>query len=225
MNIDINVLLENLKLDKSPRTEKSLDQLNSLLKARYNSGEKDFSIATIGRISKANNGIGTVSIRNKTGVHFRLLIEAWATKANTTLKKPHVTQSRVLNIPTDLQLLTRLDDPALRAVFGQIIAEKNKLKVENNILKKNAEVIVDVRPKQIMRSNSENQSIEVLPALNDIFLPSEIEALKDAIDKKKMEFRGLTPSESGAVKDENGRILFKTGFIFAIRKILMHISA
>lgn len=136
MNIDINVLLENLKLDKSPRTEKSLDQLNSLLKARYNSGEKDFSIATIGRISKANNGVGTVSIRNKTGVHFRLLIEAWATKANTTLKKPHVTQSRVLNIPTDLQLLTRLDDPALRAVFGQIIAEKNKLKVENNILKK-----------------------------------------------------------------------------------------
>lgn len=82
-----------------------------------------------------------------------------------------------------------------------------------------------MRPKQIMRSNSENQSIEVLPALNDIFLPSEIEALKDAIDKKKMEFRGLTPSESGAVKDENGRILFKTGFIFAIRKILMHISA
>lgn len=224
MNIDIDVFLENLKLDKSSRTEKSLDQLNSLLKAHYNSGEKDFSIATIGRISKANNGIGTVSIRNKSGEHFRLLIEAWATKANTTMKKPHV-ESRVLNVPTDFELLKRLEDPALRAVFGQIIAEKKKLRLENNILKKNAEVFVDMRPKQILGSNNENQSIEVLPALSDIFLPSEIEALRDAIDKKKMEFRGLTSSESGVVKDENGRILFKVGFITAIKKILMNISA
>ncbi|MCU4707892.1 gamma-mobile-trio protein GmtX [Acinetobacter pittii] len=224
MNIEIDVFLENLKLDKSSRTEKSLDQLNSLLKAHYNSGEKDFSIATIGRISKANNGIGTVSIRNKSGEHFRLLIEAWATKANTTMKKPHV-ESRVLNVPTDFELLKRLEDPALRAVFGQIIAEKKKLRLENNILKKNAEVFVDMRPKQILGSNNENQSIEVLPALSDIFLPSEIEALRDAIDKKKMEFRGLTSSESGVVKDENGRILFKVGFITAIKKILMNISA
>ncbi|NUF17400.1 gamma-mobile-trio protein GmtX [Acinetobacter lactucae] len=95
---------------------------------------KDYFIATIGRLSKTKKGVGTVSIRNKTGNHFRLLIEAWAAKANSTMKKPHVAQSRVLNIPTDLQLLTRLDDPAFRAVFGQIIAEKNKLKVENNIL-------------------------------------------------------------------------------------------
>lgn len=225
MNIEIDVFLENLKLDKSSRTEKSLDQLNSLLKTHYNSGEKDFSIATIGRISKANSGIGTVSIRNKSGEHFRLLIEAWATKANTTMKKPHVTQSRRLNIPNDLELLKRLDDPALRAVFGQIIAERNKLRIENSILKQNAEVIVDMRPKHIMISNSENRSVEVLPMLSDIFLPSEIEALRDAIDEKKMEFRGLTSSESGAIKDENGRILFKTGFIFAIRKILKNSSA
>ncbi|WP_284085619.1 hypothetical protein [Acinetobacter pittii] len=33
----------------------------------------------------------------------------------------------------------------MRAVFGQIIAEKNKLKAENCILKQNAEVLVDMR--------------------------------------------------------------------------------
>ncbi|MDO7443100.1 gamma-mobile-trio protein GmtX [Acinetobacter baumannii] len=225
MSIDINVLLENLKIDKSSRTKHSLDKLNALLEARFMAGETDYSIATIGRLSKTKKGVGTVSIRNKTGEHFRLLIEAWAAKANTTMKKPHLAQSRILNVPTDLELLKRLEDPALRAVFGQIIAEKKKLRLENNILKKNAEVIVDMRPKQIMRPNSENQAIEVLPALSDIFLPSEIEALHDAIDKKKMELRGLTSSESGAIKDENGRILFKVGFISAIRKILMNISA
>lgn len=224
MSIDINVLLENLKIDKSSRTKDSLDKLNALLEARFQAGEKDYSIATIGRLSKSKKGVGTVSIRNKTGEHFRLLIEAWAAKANTTMKKPHV-ESRVLNVPTDFELLKRLEDPALRAVFGQIIAEKKKLRLENNILKKNAEVFVDMRPNQILRSNNENQSIEVLPALRNIFLPSEIEALRDAIDKKKMEFRGLTSSESGVVKDENGRILFKVGFITAIKKILMNISA
>ncbi|NUF38067.1 hypothetical protein HUN22_10425 [Acinetobacter lactucae] len=91
-------------------------------------------------------------------------------------------------------------------MFGQIIAEEKKLRLENNILKKNAEVFVDMRPNQILGSNNENQSIEVLAALSNILLPSEIEALRDAIAKKKMEFRGLTSSESEAVKDENGRI-------------------
>ena len=36
--------------------------------------------------------------------------------------------------------------------------------------------------------------------------------------------RGLTYSKFGAVKDENGRTLFKTGFISAIEKILMEID-
>lgn len=224
MTIDIEVILEGLKTNKSPRTKNSLDKLNALLEARFNMGEKDYSIATIGRVSMANNGIGTVSIRNKSGVHFRLLIEAWAEKANTKMKKPPVTQSRLLNVPTDIDLLKRLDDPALRAVFGQIIAEKNKLKAENRILKKNTEVIVDMRPKQIIESNSENQSVELLPALSKVFLSSEIEVLRDASDEKNMLTKGLTCSPFGAVKDENGRVLFKAGFLSAIRKVLVEIS-
>ena len=38
----------------------------------------------------------------------------------------------------------------MRAVFGQIIAEKNKLKAENRILKQNAKVVVDMRPNQVI---------------------------------------------------------------------------
>lgn len=150
MSVNINVILEDLKLNKSQRTKDSIDKLNTLLEARFNTGEKDYSIATIGRISKADGGVGTVSIRNKTGEHFRLLIDAWATKANTTMKKPPAPQSRLLDTPSDMDLLKKLDDPALRAVFGQIIAEKNKLKVENRILKQNTEVVVDMRPNQVI---------------------------------------------------------------------------
>lgn len=193
--LDINIILEDLKSDKSQRTKDLLDKLNSLLEARFKSGEKDYSIATIGRISKADGGVGTVSIRNKTGEHFRLLIDAWATKANTTMKKPLAPQSKLIDIPSDMDLLKRLDDPALRAVFGQIIAEKNKLKTENRILKQNEEVVIDMRPNQIINAEKINQEVTILPALNGLLLPSEIEALKDAINENKMTQRDWTVSQ------------------------------
>ena len=223
MNVDVHVILEDLKSNKSQRTKNSLDKLNSLLQAHFNTGEKDYSIATIGRISKADGGIGGVSIRNKTGAHFRLLIDAWATKANTTMKKPLAPQSRLLETPSDMDLLKRLDDPALRAVFGQIIAEKKKLKAENRILKQNTEVLVDMRPNQVIYAEQVNQGVAILPALDGLLLPSDIEALEDAIDEQKMLERGWSVSKYGAVKDEYERPLFKNGFVLAIQKVLSKI--
>lgn len=81
MDIDINTILENLKSDKSRRTRDSLDKLNKVLENRFNAGEKDYCIATIGKASHEAGGVRTVSIRNKSGEHYQLLIEAWATKA------------------------------------------------------------------------------------------------------------------------------------------------
>jgi hypothetical protein len=220
MQVDINTILEDLKSGKASRTQDSLDKLNALLEARFKAGEKDYSIAAIGRVSKAEGGVGAVSIRNKTGEHFRLLIDAWATKANTTMKKPPVPQSRKLDTPSDMDLLKRLDDPAMRAVFGQIIAEKNKLKAENRILKQNAEVVVDMRPNRVIHAEQVHQEVEVLPSLDGVLLQADIEALEDSINTDKMKQRGWTLSKYGAVKDEHGRPLFKNGFVLAIQKIL-----
>lgn len=223
MQVDINTILEDLKSSKTSRTKDSLDKLNALLEARFNAGEKDYSIATIGRVSKAEGGVGTVSIRNKTCEHFRLLIDAWATKANTTMKKPPVPQSRKLDTPSDMDLLKRLDDPAIRAVFGQIIAEKNKLKAENRILKQNAEVVVDMRPNQVIHAEQVHQDVEVLPSLDGVLLQGDIEALEDAINEDKMAQRGWTVTKYGAVKDEYERPLFKNGFVLAIQKVLAQV--
>lgn len=223
MQVDINVILENLKTDKTQRTQDSLDKLNVLLEARFNAGEQDYSIATIGRLSKTKEGVGTVSIRNKSGEHYRRLIELWATKANTTMKKPPEPQSRKHDTPSDMELLKRLDDPAMRAVFGQIIAEKNKLKAENCILKQNAEVIVDMRPNQVIHADQTKQDVEVLPSLSGVLLNADIEALEDAINEDKMTQRGWTVLKYGAVKDEHERPLFKNGFVLAIQKVLSQV--
>jgi len=221
--IDISLILQGLKAGKVQRTQESLDKLNTLLESRFKEGLVDYSIATIGRISKAENGVGTVSIRNKSGEHFRLLIDAWATKAKTTMKKPPLPQSRKNDTPTDMELLKRLDDPAMRAVFGQIVAEKNKLKAENRILKQTTQLTIDMRPNSIKGTCQSDDKVEILPALHNVLLNADIEALKDAINEVKIQQRGWTVTKYGAVKDENDRPLFKNGFVLAIQKVLSQV--
>ncbi|MFB0975802.1 MAG: gamma-mobile-trio protein GmtX, partial [Tolumonas sp.] len=134
-----------------------------------------------------------------------------------------VPQSRLLDVPSDMDLLKRLDDPAMRAVFGQIIAEKNKLKAENRILKHSAEVVVEMRPHQVIHAEQVHQEVEVLPSLDGVLLQGDIEALEDAINEEKMAQRGWTVSKYGAVKDEHERPLFKNGFVLAIQKVLAQV--
>lgn len=221
MQIDIDVILEDLKEGKSTKTKASLDKLNTLLESRFKNGEKDYSIASIGRSSKESGGVGTVSIRNKSGEHYRRLIDAWATKANTTMKKPPVAHSRLNATPKDEELLQRLDDPALRAIFGQIIAQKKRLESENRILKNQAEVIVDMRPnKQPAQSNN----VEIMPSMIGLLLDTELDALKDAVDENSLARKGLTKTSTGAIKDSDGQTLFKVGFANAIKKLLEQTS-
>ena len=218
MSTDIETLLEELKAGKSSRTCASLDKLNALLEARFKAGEKDYCIATIGRVSRDQGGVSTTTIRNTTGKYYRRLIEAWATQANTTLKKPPVVHSRQREIPSDNKLLDKLDDPVLRTLFGQIIAERNKYRKENHVLKQQVEVVVDMRPQKTKGTT------EVLPALNGVLLPVEIDALKSAISEKFFERQDWSVNpKTGAVKDEFGRTLFQVGFVKAVEKVLEQI--
>ena len=50
MDINIDIILADLKDDKVPRTQKNLDKLNDILKAYAGSGQRDFSIAQMGRV-------------------------------------------------------------------------------------------------------------------------------------------------------------------------------
>ncbi|MGO2274735.1 gamma-mobile-trio protein GmtX, partial [Pseudoalteromonas nigrifaciens] len=63
MELDIDVILEDLKDGKVPRTKQNLDTLNNILKVYAESGQKDFSITQIGRISAAESGPGYEALR------------------------------------------------------------------------------------------------------------------------------------------------------------------
>ena len=88
MELDIDVILADLKEGKVPRTQQNLDKLNDTLKAYAESGQRDFSITQIGRVSAENGGLAYEALRATRNKHYRTLIEAWAAKYNTNTKKP-----------------------------------------------------------------------------------------------------------------------------------------
>ncbi|MBS9403089.1 hypothetical protein KG088_05555 [Halomonas sp. TRM85114] len=224
MEIDIGVILEGLKDGKTKKTQQSLDKLNETLREYYERGERDFSITAIGRLSAEDGGIGYESIRATANKHYRDLIEAWAAKAKTTTKKPLSRQSRSRRVPQDNQLLERIPDPALRVLFGQIIAERNRYRTQLNILKNQAEVVIDRRPVRNFEAQAE-PSIELLPSLKGIVSDNEIKALRFAASDECIERQGWLVTQAGQVKNELGEEVFPRGFMTGLRKLVGEVDA
>ncbi len=219
--IDAQAIFEDLKEQASTRQAKSLTVLNEVLKAQYTAGERNFSIAEIARLSVERGGPSAQTIRNKTGLVFRQLIDAWATQAGTSMKAPINPLAKANRVPKDNELLERIKDPALRALFGQIIAERNRYRNELNIIKAHSELIVDKRPVRQFEQPTESGAIQLLPALslNDM----EIEALKAAVSDEFFQQREWTVNAAGQVKDENRREIYKHGYVNAIKKVLKEV--
>lgn len=61
----------------------------------------------------------------------------------------------------------------------------------------------------------------MLPALEGVLLPVEIDALKSAISEKFIERQDWSVNpKTGMIKDEFGRTLFQMGFVKAVEKVL-----
>lgn len=220
MEVETDTILEGLKEGRSLKAKSSLDTLNETLRSYCKRGGRDFSITTIGRVSAEDGGVGYESIRATANAHYRRLIEAWAAKANTTIKKPLSAQSRSRRVPQDQQLLERIPDPALRVLFGQIIAERNRYRNEINILKNHAEVVIDKRPTRYFNAEAESSSVELLPSLKGIASDNEIKALQFAISDECVDRHGWKVTQAGQVKDEHGEEVFPRGFMTGLRKLL-----
>ncbi|UQW74108.1 gamma-mobile-trio protein GmtX [Pseudomonas avellanae] len=216
--IDAEMIFKDLESQVSTRQAKSLSALNDVLRSQHAAGERNFSIVAIARLSAQHGGPSAQTIRNKTGLVFRRLIEAWAAQAGVSMKAPINALAKGNRVPKDFLLLERLSDPAMRAIFGQIIAERNRYRNELNTLKANSELIVDRRPVQNFEPKVKSGVIEVVQtlSLNDM----EVEALKAAISQSHFETHEWTVSAAGQVKDENGREIYKHGYVTAIKKVL-----
>jgi hypothetical protein len=208
-------VLDALKRDATTRTRNSLDIIYAICREQADAGSRDFSVATIGRLSSRRGGPVTQTIRNLSGEHFRVLLAAWASYVDGATRKPPVRPEP--GVADDV--LDMIPDASVRALVGSFLAENRRLKAENNLLKRQAQVVIDRRPPSKMSVLEAQTAVQVLSPLSNL-LPVEVDALRHAISDELLQKMGwVVDSKTGRVS-KGGLAVFRAGFVTAIRKVL-----
>ncbi|CAN7794453.1 gamma-mobile-trio protein GmtX [Paraburkholderia hospita] len=213
-DIQPDAVLESL-LAKGGRSNRraSLAKMHELCRRQHEAGLRDFSLSAIGRLAEAEGIMKGRALYNAPSADYRALIEAWAAYAGPPAPKPPRTLA-------SHEYLMRIEDPAIRSIMQAIIAERDKLKAQLNVLKANAQVTVDRRPlAATVEAVPHAQPVMVL-AMAAQLTPSEREALQKAVSAHYLEERGLREGSHGEIVNARGRTVFEVGFARAIRKVL-----
>ncbi len=206
-------LLVQLKGSANSRKARNLDIVDAVCREQQDRGSKDFSVATIARLCQARKGPSKQTIHNRTGDAYKALIAEWAKFAGGGVKKPKRASENPLN-----DVLAKIDDPAVRAVMGSVLADNKKLRGEVNLLKSRANVIIDRRAE--ITSSASRELIQILPPSASLTV-SETEALRYAISERVLEDEGWEIDPHGRIlSSKSRRTIFKVGFASAIRKVL-----
>jgi hypothetical protein len=207
-------VLESL-LAKSERSNKraNLAKIHELCRKQHETGARDFSLPAIGRLAEGEGIMKGRALYNAQSADYKTLIAAWAVYAGPPTPKPPKTLA-------SHEYLMRIDDPAIRSIMQAIIAERDKLKSQLNVLKANAQVTVDRRPLGATVSSASGSQPVAVVALSAQLTPSEREALQKAVSTDYLEGRGLKEGSHGEIVNERGRTVFEVGFARAIRKVL-----
>jgi hypothetical protein len=205
-------LLDLLKAKSNTRKQRSLDIINDICREQFERSSKDFSIATIGRLSVERSGPSPQTIRNKGGDDFRALIATWAEHSKGAMKKPPKIQESGIS-----SILVKINDPAVRSIVGSILATNAKLQREVNLLKQQTEIVIDRRT--IPLTPTKQQGAQLISVSSGL-TPTELTALSYSISNELMEQEGWAIENSGRIVNSLGRTIFKSGFSSAINKII-----
>lgn len=202
-------------LDKGGRSNRraNLTKMHELCRRHNAAGSRDFSLPAIGRLAETEGILKGRALYNAQSADYRVLIEAWSAYAGPAEPRPPKTLA-------SHDYLMRIEDPAIRSIMQAIIAERDKLKAQLNVLKANAQVTVDRRPLGATISASPGVEPVAVLAPSAQLTPSEREALLKAVSAGYLEERGLREGSHGEIVNERGRTVFEVGFARAIRKIL-----
>lgn len=191
---------------KSSRSKKSLDAINAVCKQHHSSGAVDFRIATIAKLGADQGVPSDQTIRNKAGEPYRALIEAWQVFAG---KKKKSIKGRESN-SGEYDWVKQVGSATHRYLIQDLIAQVRHLRAENKAFASIKKLEIDCR------SGSEISAESQLPN----FLSHELDALKEAISEEFLSRQGWVRGERGSIKDQNGKVIFRNGFVDVIEKML-----
>ena len=211
-SIDPKTLLEQLCNNAHPRKVASLRLIYSLCEEQHERGSRDFSIATIGRLSQTEGGPSAAAIRNKTGDDYKALMKAFAEHVGGKAKKSADKKASV----TD-ELLEGVTDPVLRARIGILVAELESARVQLTGLRHlaNKTTVLQLGNQENTPAGDNDATVSAL-SLSD----QERLALQRAIAPATLEHWGWVAESNGRVRTDSGQVVYPAGYITAIRKVL-----
>ena len=208
-------VLVALQRDATKRTRSSLELIDAICREQHAGGNRDFSVATVGRLSSIRGGPSPQAIRNTTGTHYRALLHAWASHVDGATRRPPARSEP--GVADDV--LGMIPDASVRALVGSFLAELRKLKAENTLLKRNAQVVIDRRPHSVLSRSPSQSGVQVVPPLSAL-LPLEIDALRHAISDEQLNKMKWTIDKKTGRVSKGELSVFRAGFVTAIEKVL-----
>ena len=192
---------------------KNLDLLWQVLEGMWREGCRDYGVAEVGRKLAEVGGPKTQSLRNEGGRDFRRVIEAFGACAGIRSRAQQIQGRSQLDIAVE-----SLPDPAVRAMFRQVVAENKLYKTQNDQLRSAFKDLSVKRPAET--------SASVQAYLQEVSVPApqlttrEKELLKRNLSSERFEENGWQLMEGGGVVDDAGVVVLSPGFIEVITKLL-----
>jgi len=188
---------------------KNLELLWQVLVGMWRDECRDYGLAEVGRRLARCGGPKTQSLRNEGGHDFRRLIEAFAVCAKANEPAGMAKGRSQLDLAVE-----SLPDPAVRAMFRQIVAENKLYKSENDELRSAFKSISVRRPVDVAKPSSTTQVVTV-PELTAM----ERDLLKRNLSPERFEENGWRNSNDGGVVDDMGVTILSPGFMETVAKL------
>ncbi|MCK8687746.1 gamma-mobile-trio protein GmtX [Pseudomonas umsongensis] len=209
---DPSKLLEQLCLNAHPRKEASLRLIYRLCEEQHARSSRDFSIATIGRLSHEAGGPSAPAMRNKTGDDYKALMKVFASSVGGKPKKNADRKPGVSD-----ELLEGVSDPVLRARIGILVAELASARGQLVALRHLANTTTVLRLDGSSEVTPDGHSE---PDSRGHLSTQEKMALKRAISPDTLAHWGWSSEANGRVKTDAGQVVYPAGYLTAIRKVL-----
>lgn len=215
MAADPKQLLDDLCVQASPRKVRSLQLIFALCKEQHERDSKDFSVATIGRLSADRGGPTAAAIRNKAGEPYRALMKAYADSVGGRSRKvaagPQCDE-------VDL-VLEGITDPVVRTRVNLLLAELRSLRAQllgvRHLANQNAAIIIGGG------AAPAGQDRESGPERGGLHLSVlEQRALEAAISERTLSHWGWSKDQTGRILSDSGQVVFGAGFTNAVEKVL-----
>jgi hypothetical protein len=194
-----------------PRRKDTLRILHRVCEEQRRRGSHDYSIATLGPLSKENGGVDTQTMRNPNGKPFRVLIDAHETvhvPASLRLRRRRPSASASGRTPLqDAQVA------ALSADVARLTAERDRERMRSNKLQAlvDATTSVVLEPDGSCRYGSP-QKVELGPLAR--------EAVRNVLDPAWREQHRVRVDRSGRVLGPSGETVLPAGFFGAFEALV-----